>query len=174
MYEFYRIVLSAIYISIQNIYIVHYNPDDLQPLIWFIVSLLISLLHICKMVTQNTISTDGPDKVKIGNTANIIPGLPYYVMLNCVNWVIYHVNDSPAMTNWFNYCIYTVHGSMCAYMRIKPPHHVWAQCQCHHAPCASAALEAGLRLLRKVSSVRGTHYFELALCLLLWPAPVSV
>lgn len=45
--------------------------------------------------------------------------------------------------------------------------HVWALC--HRAPYASAALKAGLMLVRKVSSVRGTRYFELALRLPMWP-----
>lgn len=39
---------------------------------------------------------------------------------------------------------------------------------------ASGALKPGLTVVRKVSSVRGTRYFELALRLPLWPALVSV
>lgn len=142
------------------------HTADLQPLISFIVSF--SLPHYTSVINSHTeYNFHWPIKVKIRNTVDIILDFP---TMSC--WIVLFDSFTVSMTHqqWLNYCIYTVCRSLHIWMKSR--HHVWAQCRCHRALCASSALGAGLILVRKVSSVWGTRYFELAL--LLWPALVSV
>ncbi len=151
--------------NIRNIRTVHYNRDDLQPPISFIVSF--SLPHYTSVINSHKENNfHRPIKVNIRNTAIILD----FLTMSC--WIVLFDSFTVSMTHqqWLNFCICTVCRS--SHIWTKFCHQVWAQRQRRRALCASAALGAGLMLVRKVSSVWGTRYFEFAL--LLWPSLVSV